>query len=289
MLDLIGAYETYLTHVKQASSNTVSSYLRDIRQFSDWMCGREEEGREVGLVLIDASQPQIAEYLEYLEEAGRSSATESRALASLRSFYDYLVSSGFRKETPIVDLHVHRGEKKLPQILTPQEVELLLRQPDQTDPKGFRDHAMLQMMYATGMRVSELIAVDRQDLDLEEKTVTVQGRKARTIPLSDGAATVLSEYIQLFRPSLLGDRTESALFLNVNGERISRQGFWKLLKYYQDQAQIKKEITPHTLRHSSAVHLLENGADLIYVQERMGHSDISSTQMYVELIEQAQK
>lgn len=280
MLDLISAYENYLTKVKQASVNTVFSYLRDVRQFSAWL--QLTEGTNVD----DATQLNISNYLAHLEREGRSGATVSRTLASLKNFYTYVVSSGFLEVSPVTgDIRVERGEKKPPQILTGKEVELLLSQPACVDAKGFRDKAMLEVMYATGIRVSELIDLDVGNVNLELGVIKCAGsKKTRLIPLYPAALKSLSVYINEVRDSMLADPEEQALFVNIGGARMSRQGFWKILKHYQQTAHIDKEITPHTLRHSFAVHLLENGADLNSVQELMGHSDISSTQMYANLI-----
>lgn len=279
MLDLIGAYENHLTKVKQASANTISSYMRDIRQFADWLQQSEE------LDVVDASQVNISSYLAHLENDGRSGATVSRSLASLKNFYGYVVSSGFLESTPVTDIRVNRGEKKLPQILTGREIELLLAQPVCVDAKGFRDKAMLEVMYATGIRVTELINLDIDEVNLELGIIKCAGvKKTRSIPLYPAALRALTVYINDVRSGMLAHPEEKALFVNVNGMRMSRQGFWKILKHYQETAHIEKELTPHTLRHSFAVHLLENGADLDSVQELMGHSDISSTQMYTQMI-----
>ena len=284
MLDLIGAYENYLTKVKQASGNTVASYLRDIRQFAGWL--HEEEETEV----VDATQLHIHSFLSHLESEGRSAATRSRALASLKNFYGYVVSAGFLGESPVKEVKVDRGEKKLPQILTNREIELLLAQPSSVDHKGIRDKAMLQVMYATGIRVSELIGLDISDVALEVGIIRCQsGKKTRNVPLYPEALQALTVYIRDVRARLLADPAEQALFVNIGGARMSRQGFWKILKHYQSTARIDKEITPHTLRHSFAVHLLENGADLGFLQEVMGHSDISSTQMYTQMVDQRLK
>ena len=284
MLDLIGAYENYLTKVKQASANTIASYMRDIRQFSEWL--RAAEGTDV----VDASQVNISEYLAHLEDEGRSGATVSRNLASLKNFFSYVVSSGFLETTPVTDIHVERGEKKMPQILTGREIELLLAQPACVDAKGCRDKAMLEVMYATGIRVTELIDLDVDDFNLEAGTIKCAGaKKTRSIPLYPAALKALSSYLMEVRRGMIADPDEKALFVNVSGMRMSRQGFWKILKYYQASAHIEKDITPHTLRHSFAVHLLENGADLGSVQELMGHSDISSTQMYTHMVNQKLK
>ena len=284
MLDLIAAYENYLTKVKQASANTVSSYMRDIRQFAEWLRDTEETD------VVDATQLNISDYLAHLDEEGRSAATKSRCLASLKNFYAYLVSFGFLDKTPVISIKVERGEKKMPQILTGREIELLLAQPVCVDAKGFRDKAMLEVMYATGLRVTELIDLNIDDVNLEQGIVKCTGaKKTRVIPLYPAALKSLTTYVQDVRYSMLADPEEKALFVNVGGIRMSRQGFWKILKHYQATARIEKEITPHTLRHSFAVHLLENGADIGSVQELMGHSDISSTQLYTQLINQKLK
>ena len=281
MLDLIGAYENYLTKVKQASGNTVASYMRDIRQFAGWLHD------EVQMEVVEATQENIKEFLEHLESEGRSAATRSRALASLKNFYGYVVSSGFLAESPVVEVKVDRGEKKLPQILTSREIELLLAQPSTLEPKGIRDKAMLEVMYATGIRVSELISLDIDHVNLDSGVIKCQsGKKSRAIPLYPEALKALTAYIKEVRSFLVAAPAERALFVNISGARMSRQGFWKIPKHYQAAARIDKEITPHTLRHSFAVHLLENGADLGSVQELMGHSDISSTQMYTQMVDQ---
>lgn len=284
MLDLIQAYENYLTKVKHASANTIASYMRDIRQFSDWLNKTE------GIDVIDASQVNIGDYMRHLESEGRSGATISRCLASLKNFYLYLVSSGFLERTPVMDIHVDRGEKKLPQILTGREIELLLSQPVCVDAKGYRDKAMLEVMYATGMRVTELISLDVDDVNLDLGIIKCNGtKKTRAIPLYPMALRALTIYMREIRESMVSDPDETALFVNVSGSRMSRQGFWKILKHYQETAHIEKEITPHTLRHSFAVHLLENGADVGSLQELMGHCDISSTQMYTQMVNQKLK
>ena len=285
MLDLISAYENYLTKVKQASANTVFSYMRDIRQYELWL-------QHMGDVsVLDADQQNISQYLAYLQEQGRSAATVSRGLASLKNFYGYLVSTGFLTESPVTtQIHVERGEKKLPQILSGAEVDKLLAQPAPVDPKGIRDKAMLELLYATGIRVTELIGLNLEDYNPTLRSVRVgDGRKARNIPLYPAAYRAMEQYLAETRSAMVSDSGENALFVNVGGSRMSRQGFWKILKHYQVKAGIEQEITPHTLRHSFAVHLIENGAELAAVKELMGHSDISSTQVYTHMINQKVK
>lgn len=282
MLDLIGAYETYLTKVKQASANTVFSYMRDIRQYSDWLRRNGE------LTVLDAAEVNIDGYLGYLQQEGRSAATVSRVLASLKNFYAYLVSTGFLVESPVTaQIHVERGEKKMPQFLSSDQVDKLLAQPAPVDPKGIRDKAMLEVLYATGIRVTELIDLNLDDFNPELKSIKVGNeKKSRSIPLYPAAFRAMQMYLQDVRGGMIASPDEKALFVNVGGSRMSRQGFWKILKAYQAKAGIDQEITPHTLRHSFAVHLIENGADLTSVKELMGHSDISSTQVYTHMINQ---
>ena len=279
MLDLIRAYENYLVKVKQASSNTVSSYMRDIRQFAQFL---DDYGNPD---LTAVEQLHIQRYMTQLMDEGRSGATQSRNVASLKNFYAYLVSSGFMDQSPVFDIQVEKREKKLPQILTGREIELLLAQPACVDAKGFRDKAMLETMYATGVRVTELLNLDVEDVNLEQGIIKCSSdKKSRVIPLYPAALRCLTAYMKEYRMALVADQTERALFVNIGGSRMSRQGFWKILKHYQNTARIEKEITPHTLRHSFAVHLLENGADLDSLQELMGHSDISSTQLYTHMV-----
>ena len=267
------------------SANTVCSYMRDIRQFTEWL--QESEHTDI----LDATQLNISDYLSHQRVEGKSGATISRTLASLKNFYAYVISTGFLEESPVSgEIHVDRGEKKLPQILTGKEVELLLAQPSGVDAKGLRDKAMLEVMYATGIRVTELIDLNVEDVNLELGILKcTSAKKSRVIPLYPAALRALSVYLKEVRLLMVDDPGEQALFVNVGGARMSRQGFWKILKSYQEKAGIEKDITPHTLRHSFAVHLLENGADLGSLQELMGHSDISSTQMYTHMVNQKLK
>ena len=280
----ISNYESYLQDVKQVSKNTLSSYLRDLRQFEQYWT------RNAGLPFCKAHGADLEEYIKWLRKNGKSAATVSRSIASLRSFYQFLVEEGNAKTNPATNLVPDKAIKKLPQILSSNEVELLLEQPALVDAKGYRDKAMLEMLYATGIRVSELISLDEDDVNLS--IGIVHGKtwsKERMIPLYPAAVRALEEYITRVRPHMLSSRDEPALFVNMGGERMSRQGFWKLIKQYQEKAKIQKEITPHTLRHSFAAHLLENGADLRSIQEMLGHADISSTQVYAQLVKKQLK
>ena len=280
MADWLSVYEDYLKNEKQASANTVSSYLRDVRQFA-----REMEEREIPLT--EVLSQDVEEYAHDLTRKGKSPATVTRSVASIKSFYNCLISRGEIDRNPAKGVVPAKVERKLPQILTGKEVELFLEQPECTDLKGYRDRAMLELLYANGIRVSDLIALDVDDLNLPGGVLKCFSKgKERIIPLYPAAIRALNEYVHNVRPQLVDSLDETALFVNMNGERMSRQGFWKLIKYYQEKAGIKKDITPHTLRHSFAAHLLENGADLRSIQEMLGHADISSTQIYSRLLNQ---
>ena len=280
MSDYIALYEAYLLDVKNASSNTVSSYIRDLRQFNTYV----DEELNCGLDQVNAEQ--MTAYFAWMTNAGKSSATVTRSLASVKGFYNYLLSSGFVESNPAKSIHLAKVEKKLPQILTGREVELLLEQPQCTDDKGYRDKAMLELLYATGIRVSELIALNVEDVNIPAGFIRCVGGKPRMIPLYPAAVRAIQTYLTQIRPTMIADPSETALFVNLSGERMSRQGFWKIIKHYQQSANIQKDITPHTLRHSFAAHLLENGADLKSIQEMLGHSDISSTQIYTQIVRQ---
>lgn len=280
MVDFWAEYEEFLLNTKQASYNTVASYLRDLRQFSNYA------EKKLSRSLVEVKRLDIVRYVQYLNRAGKSNATIARSVASLRSFFNHLVDEGYIKKCPVSDIKLEKQEKKLPQILTGEDVTLLLQQPKCDDPKGIRDKAMLELLYATGIRVSELIALTMADVNLESAFICCRNdRNLRVIPMYPAAVHALRAYINDVRPNLIADASEETLFVNLSGERMSRQGFWKIIKYYQMKAGIKTEITPHTLRHSFAAHLLENGADLKSIQEMLGHSDISSTQIYAQLLQ----
>ncbi len=277
-------YEQYLTEVKKASNNTLASYLRDIRQLGEYL------DANTNVELDTATEDDLAEYIESLRAKGKSVATVSRAIASLKNFYQFLLEEHVVESLPTGKLVPDKATQKLPQILSSQEVDLLLEQPQCVDMKGYRDKAMLELLYATGIRVSELISLNITDVDLASAVIHCQKKdKVRAIPLYPKAVMALSEYIEFIRPQMLATPDEQSLFVNISGERMSRQGFWKIIKHYQQKAGIEKTITPHTLRHSFAAHLLENGADLHSIQEMLGHADISSTQVYSQLVKKQLK
>ena len=278
--DDIADFGTYLAEERHASQNTICSYLRDVTQFSAYL--REHQS----CTLRQAGGEMIQDYMSWMRGRGKSAASVTRFLASVKSFYNFLLSAGAVKANPAKSISADRAERKYPEILTSKEVELFLEQPQCVDAKGYRDHAMLELMYATGVRVSELIALNVEDVNLPAAFLRCGDEKReRIIPLYPRAVKALRDYIQVIRPRLAGQE-ETALFVNMNGQRMTRQGFWKLVKHYQAKAEITKDITPHTMRHSFAVHLLENGADLRSIQEMLGHADISSTQLYAHIIKQ---
>lgn len=266
----------FLQNEKKLSNNTLQSYERDILQYQEYV----EKNR---INYAKVKQEDIKAYLEYLGDIGKKTSTISRNLASIRSFYQFLIRIKKAKHDPTENIQSPKIEKRVPNVLTSQEVELLLEQPKDVDLKGTRDKAMLEFAYATGMRVTEIISLDIDDVDLEAGFVICKnGSKHRNIPLGSMSLKALKEYVEESRPILIKDENDKALFVNINGGRLTRQGFWKIIKYYKEQAHITKEITPHVLRHSFATHLLQNGADLKAIQTMLGHSDISSTQVYMQ-------
>lgn len=266
----------FLQNDKKASDNTLQSYKRDIVYFNKYL-----ETNKLNYTKV--KEEDINEYLEYLQSVGKKASTISRNLASIRAMYQFLAKNKKIKVDPTAHIQSPKIEKKAPSVLTAKEVELLLDQPKDVDLKGTRDKAMLEFAYATGMRVTEIISLNIEDVKLEEGYVVCKsGAKQRNIPLGTLSLKALKEYIQDARPVLIRDENVKALFVNVNGQRLTRQGFWKIVKYYKEQAHITKDITPHVLRHSFATHLLQNGADLKSIQTMLGHSDISSTQVYMQ-------
>ena len=266
----------FLENEKKLSANTLQSYKRDILQYQEYI-------DKNGLNYLKIDNEDIDNYFSTLKTMNKKTSTISRNLATIRSFYQFLLKTKRIKRDPTIGVQSPKVEKKVPNILTSKEVELLLEQPKGIDLKGIRDKAMLEFAYATGMRVTEIISLNIDDVNLEQSYVTCNmGLKKRTIPLGSISLKALKDYIEKARPILIKDDTITALFVNVNGKRLTRQGFWKIVKYYKEQAHISKEITPHVLRHSFATHLLQNGADLKAIQTMLGHSDISSTQVYMQ-------
>jgi len=279
MKDYALLFKSYLIDVKKSSDNTVESYMRDVSQFSSYcaVSGLND--------LSKVGVQNLQKYAEHLLGSGKSVATVSRITASLRCYYKFLVKEGIAKSNPTEKLTTQKAEKKLPGILTANEIVQLLSQTDGTDFKSIRDKAMLELLYATGIRVSELIDLTVGDINLAIGILQLKkGDKERVIPIYPAAVRSLSNYIINVRPAIVSGENEDKLFTNMTGQHLSRQGFWKIIKHYADLAGIKKDITPHTLRHSFAAHLLENGAKLVDIKEMLGHSDISSTQVYARLM-----
>lgn len=272
----INNFLEFLQKDKKLTENTLQSYKRDISQYENYI-------EKNNLNYAEVDEDAIKGYLAYLQENGKKTSTVSRNLASIRSFYQYSVRVKDLKKDPTENVQSPKIEKRIPNVLSTKEVELLLEQPEDSDLKGIRDKAMLEFAYATGMRVTEIISLDIKDINVKEGYVICKtGTKQRTIPLGELSVKALKNYVDESRPYLIKSDDEPSLFVNINGKRLTRQGFWKIVKFYKEQAHIDKEITPGVLRHSFATHLLQNGADLKAIQTMLGHSDISSTQVYMQ-------
>ncbi len=273
----------FLENDKKLSENTLQSYRRDLKQFRKYL---ENNGIHYNRV----KEEDIKNYIKEMQDAGKKASSISRCIASIRSFYQFVLKNRKIKVDPTANIQSPKVEKRTPNVLTAKEVELLLKQPDNVDLKGIRDKAMLEFAYATGMRVTEIISLNIDDVNLEEAYVICKNRnKQRIIPLGTMCLKALKEYIEEARGVLIKNEDEKALFVNINGGRLTRQGFWKIIKFYKEQAHITKDITPHVLRHSFATHLLQNGADLRAIQTMLGHSDISSTQVYMQFQDEGLK
>lgn len=279
MKDYRNEFEYYLINGKGVSKNTLESYMRDINQFTDYVVTTDVDS----IAAIDCGC--VSKYIDHLKAAGRSYSTMTRVIASVRCYFTFLRAELIVESNPVHGIKLVKSEKKLPEILTNREIELLLAQPNVTDPKGCRDKAMLELLYATGIRVSELIDLKLIDVNLEIGILHLKSDKSeRIVPMYPEAIKAMSEYIIRIRGNIVLDEEVDALFTNMNGMPLTRQGFWKIVKGYAKRANIKKDITPHTLRHSFAAHLLENGAQLKDIQEMLGHADISSTQVYAQIM-----
>ncbi len=279
MQEYIKNFEIYLKTEKKVSKNTLESYLRDLLQYNAYLSSYGVSSH------IDANSDFIKKYITSMQKMGKSNATVTRTVATLRCYYAYLCNLEIIKENPVLKIKLDKAEKKLPEILTSKEIELLLAQPNSNDLKGCRDKAMLELLYATGIRVSELIDISIKDVNLQIGILHLHTEKSeRIIPMYPEAIRTLSNYCTKVRSILVQDREVDRLFTNMSGQPMTRQGFWKIIKQYADQAKIDKVITPHTLRHSFAAHLLENGAPLRDIKEILGHSDISSTQIYTQIM-----
>ena len=283
MEEQLNLFFGFLENDKKVSNNTLQSYKRDLKQFEKYI---EEHGEEYSKI----TDEDIKTYIKYMQEIGKKPSTISRGIASIRSFYQYETKNKKVEEDPTEGIQSPKIEKRVPNVLTSKEVALLLEQPKNVDLKGTRDKAMLEFAYATGMRVTEIISLNIDDINLEQGYATCKnGKKERTVPIGNMSLKALKDYIENARNIMIKDENEKALFVNVNGQRLTRQGFWKIIKYYKEQAHIEKDITPHVLRHSFATHLLQNGADLKSIQTMLGHSDILSTQIYMQFQDETLK
>lgn len=272
-------FKTYLNNTKKCSKNTLDAYLRDVNKFILYCSQNSAKSIE------KVNEDYIIKYIEYLTFLGKSDATKTRIVASLHSYFNFLLAQGVIDNDPTKDIKGPKTTRKIPDVLDSKEIMQLLSQPVGNDYKSMRDKAMLELLYATGIKVSELIDLTISDVNLQIGIIHMHNSKhERIVPLYPAANKHLTEYCMIARPALVQNGNEEHLFTNMNGQAMSRQGFWKIIKFYADKAGIKKDITPHTLRHSFAAHLLENGAQLKDIKDMLGHADISSTQIYAQLI-----
>ncbi|WHY84515.1 site-specific tyrosine recombinase XerD [Neobacillus novalis] len=281
MEDQLRNFLQYLLAERGLANNTITSYERDLKNYLHYL-----KNRESILSLNNVQRVHIVHFLSFLKEQGKSSKTIARHVASIRAFHQFLLRDKAAEQDPSVLIEPPRHERSIPKVLSLQEVEKLLNAPKQNDHYGMRDKAMLELLYATGMRVSELIGLDIEHVHLTMGFVRCisNGNKERIIPLGQTASDAIKQFLESGRPHFVAKQHhDNALFLNHQGRRLTRQGFWKILKKVTNEAGIEKELTPHTLRHSFATHLLENGADLRAVQEMLGHADISTTQIYTNV------
>ena len=283
MEEQLNLFFGFLENEKKVSLNTLQSYKRDLKQFENYLGTIEGKYNEL-------TNDGIKDYIKYMQEQGKKTSTISRGLAAIRSFYQYETKNKQVEKDPTEGIQSPKIEKRVPNVLTSNEVALLLEQPKNVNLKGIRDKAMLEFAYATGMRVTEIISLNVEDINLETGYATCRnGKKERTVPIGEMSLKALKDYMLNARHTMIKDDNEQALFVNVNGQRLTRQGFWKIIKYYKEQAHIEKDITPHVLRHSFATHLLQNGADLKSIQTMLGHSDILSTQVYMQFQDESLK
>ena len=278
---LIEAYLSHLAVERRLSPNTVESYGRDLSQLSAAAAGLQR-------AVDQLDRRTLEEVVRQMMGAGQSPRSVARAVACFRGFYRFLVISGHRQDNPALDVRPPRAWKTLPKFLSVDEVDRLLGSPDTTHPRGLRDRALIELFYATGLRVSEMVSLRQQDLNLESGYLTTmgKGRKQRLVPIGDEASSWLTRYLEEGRPALLKGRASAKLFVNARGGAgITRVGFWKILKAYGKNAGLPRTLSPHVLRHSFATHLLERGADLRAIQMMLGHSDLSTTQIYTHILD----
>ena len=280
MRDYLTEFTEYLTKVKKSSKSTIESYVRDNKAFLSYA--------EVNSVNLEkADDAQINKYIESLKKKGKSQSTLVRVLASIRCFYEFMIFTGSVENNPTSKIKLHKEQNKLPEILSQKEIDILFSQPNVSTLRGCRDKAMLELLYATGLRVSELIDLNIDDINLQIDIVICHSNKSeRIVPVYKSAMKSIENYLSNVRGALVSSKSEKALFVNMNGLRMTRQGFWKIIKGYAESGGIEKTITPHTLRHSFAAHLLENGARIKDIKDMLGHAGVSSTQIYSQIIKQ---
>ena len=284
LISQLNNFYDYLKNVKKSSDNTLQAYRRDLEKFVDYAAIVNINS------FLDVDSDCVSDFKSHLAKKGLSASSVSRTLSSMRSLYQFLIAEGICDTNPAKAVHNDKSEKKEMVVLTSKEVETILSQPDTSDIKGMRDKAMLEVLYATGIKVSELIGLNIEDFNSQLSFIRCgEGDKERFIPIYPIAAKAVSVYLEKARKLFVTNTNEKSLFVNVTGDRMTRQGFWKILKAYVATAGIKKTITPHTLRHSFAAHLLENGADIHDIQTILGHSDIASTQRYAQFLKDKMK
>jgi len=273
---IISEFEDFLINDKNVSKSTLASYIRDIVNFSKYM-------DTIKIDMLCAKKNHVLSYIVCMQNSGKANSSVMRAIASLKSMYAFLLSKGAIAQNPVLDITPPKKEKLMPQFLSREEIDALLNCPDMSTTKGIRDKAMLEIMYASGLKVSEIITMSLDDIDVDLGYIRCsKGNNIRIVPLGKMAVNAAKSYLTVARP-MMADETETTLFVNCMGCTMSRQGLWKMIKEYANKAGIRKSITPHSLRHSFAVHLMENGADLLSIQEMLGHKDASSTQMYARM------
>lgn len=282
MEEQIAAFLSYMRDVKGYAHNTVEAYRNDLNQFLNFATTERQHLALWGRV----DKPLLLEFILDLKDRGYTPSSVARKIAVLKTFYHFLLQQKLVNDDPTTTLGSPKVQKRLPQILTPDEADRLLAATlNHSTPKGLRDRAILELLYATGVRVTELVSLDVAAVDLEVRSLECkgQGAKTRLIPITERAASALDDYLKRGRPAFASDSQSSALFVNPHGERLTRQGLWLIIKEYVKESEIKTPVTPHTLRHSFAVHLLNDGADIQNVQKLLGHANITTTQMYTRL------
>ncbi len=273
---IMDEFTSYLADGKELKKNTLLSYTRDIELFSEYMQHQKID-------MISVNRGHVLSYILYMQDKGKASSSILRSIASLRALFSFLVSKGAMQANPATDIKLPKREKRAPEFLSREEIERLLNTPDISTHRGIRDKAILEIMYATGLKASELICMNMRDIDTDLGYVRCsRGANIRIVPLGKAAVNAAKIYIAVARPAM-ADADEKALFVNCSGVAMTRQGLWKIIKEYARRAEIRTDITPHSLRHSFAMHLLENGADLVSIQEMLGHKDASSTQLYARM------